>query len=75
METPMNIGFVYDLRSDYLKLGYSEEETAEFDSEETINAIETALIECGHKVERIGNFFSLQKKNCGPAKAGILFLI
>jgi len=62
MEKAMNIGFVYDLRSDYLKLGYSEEETAEFDSEETIASIETALKECGHSVERIGNYFSLQKK-------------
>ena len=29
---PMTIGLTYDLRKDYLKQGFSEEETAEFDS-------------------------------------------
>ena len=31
----MKLGLVYDLRDDYLALGYSEEETAEFDSRAT----------------------------------------
>ena len=35
----MRIGVTYDLRSDYLALGYGEEETAEFDAEETIAAV------------------------------------
>ena len=38
----MRIGFVFDLRDDYRALGYGEEETAEFDSVETIAAIEAA---------------------------------
>jgi D-alanine-D-alanine ligase len=32
----MRIGVTYDLRADYLAMGYGEEETAEFDSEITI---------------------------------------
>ena len=32
----MHIGVTYDLRSDYLAMGYGEEDTAEFDSEVTI---------------------------------------
>ena len=36
----MRVGLTYDLRSEYLALGYSEEETAEFDRDETIEAIE-----------------------------------
>ena len=32
----MNIGITYDLRDDYLKEGYSYEETAEFDRIDTI---------------------------------------
>ena len=40
----MSIGVTYDLRSDYLALGYGEEETAEFDAEETIAAICQALV-------------------------------
>ncbi|MBN2616339.1 MAG: hypothetical protein JXR71_11665 [Bacteroidales bacterium] len=55
----MNIGITYDLRSDYLKMGYSEEETAEFDREDTIEAIEQALHTLGHQPERIGHIKQL----------------
>ena len=51
----MNIGLTYDLRTDYLAEGYSEEETAEFDRPETIEAIEGALQELGYQTDRIGN--------------------
>ncbi|MCX5897256.1 MAG: D-alanine--D-alanine ligase, partial [Proteobacteria bacterium] len=43
----MKIGITYDLRDDYLALGYSEEETAEFDKPETIAALEQALQSLG----------------------------
>ena len=51
----MTIGLTYDLRSDYLKEGYSEEETAEFDRESTIEAIERALQQLGYLTDRIGH--------------------
>ena len=51
----MKIGLTYDLRSDYLAEGYSEEETAEFDRPDTIEAIEAALLELGYRTDRIGN--------------------
>jgi D-alanine-D-alanine ligase len=51
----MLVGLTYDLREDYLKEGYSEEATAEFDKEETIAAIEDTLNSIGYKTERIGN--------------------
>lgn len=51
----MKIGLTYDLRSDYIAEGYSEEETAEFDSPVTIDGIDNALIELGYKTDRIGN--------------------
>ncbi len=51
----MNIGLTYDLRADYLAEGYSEEETAEFDRPDTIEAIEAALLELGYRTDRIGN--------------------
>ena len=51
----MQIGLTYDLRSEYLAMGYSEEETAEFDRPDTIAAIENALQELGHQTERIGH--------------------
>lgn len=51
----MTIGLTYDLRSEYIAMGYSEDETAEFDREDTIAAVEKALRELGHRVERLGN--------------------
>jgi D-alanine-D-alanine ligase len=55
----MKIGITYDLREDYLKMGFSEEETAEFDQAGTINAIENTLKKLGYETERIGHFKSL----------------
>ncbi|MBM4041735.1 MAG: D-alanine--D-alanine ligase [Planctomycetes bacterium] len=51
----MRIGLTYDLRRDYLAEGYSEEESAEFDRPDTIDAIEGALRELGHETDRIGH--------------------
>ncbi|MFN2437486.1 MAG: D-alanine--D-alanine ligase, partial [Desulfotignum sp.] len=51
----MLIGLTYDLRQDYLDMGYTELETAEFDSVETIEAIEQALLDLGHTPVRIGS--------------------
>jgi D-alanine-D-alanine ligase len=50
----MRIGITYDLRSAYLAAGYSEEETAEFDRDDTVDAIEAALRQLGHETVRIG---------------------
>jgi len=50
----MRLGITYDLREDYIAEGFSEEETAEFDREDTIVAIELALKDFGHEVDRIG---------------------
>jgi len=57
----MRVGITYDLRSEYLDRGYGEEETAEFDSLETIDAIDDALTGLGHETRRIGNVQSLTK--------------
>lgn len=50
----MRVGLTYDLRADYLAAGYGEEETAEFDRPDTIDAIEGALQQLGYQTERIG---------------------
>lgn len=55
----MRIGLTYDLKSDYLAAGYSEEETAEFDSHVTIDGIEAAIRKLGHQTDRIGHGRSL----------------
>ena len=51
----MLIGLTYDLRDEYLAAGYSEEETAEFDRADTIDAIDDALQSLGHDTDRIGH--------------------
>lgn len=51
----MLIGLTYDLRSAYLAEGFGEVETAEFDRDDTIDAIEHALVTLGHQVVRIGH--------------------
>jgi len=55
----MRIGMTYDLRDDYLKMGYTEDQTAEFDREGTILAIAEVLGELGHEVDRIGHVRAL----------------
>lgn len=55
----MKIGLTYDLRSWYLDRGYSMEDTAEFDKQDTIDAIETAIKTLGFETEPIGNCFQL----------------
>lgn len=55
----MTVGLTYDLRSEWLNEGYSELETAEFDREETVAAVESALRREGLLTERIGNYRSL----------------
>jgi D-alanine-D-alanine ligase len=58
----MKIGLTYDLYSEYKLKGFDEEDIAEFDHEDTILAIESALKELGHTVDRVGNVYDLIKK-------------
>jgi D-alanine-D-alanine ligase len=62
----MRIGVTYDLKSDYLAQGWSEEDAAEFDSEVTIDAICGALSAMGLEPVRIGTV----KKLAGKLVAG-----
>ncbi len=71
----ITVGLTYDLRSDYLKEGYTEEETAEFDSEITISSVENTLKELGYKTERIGNVKALIKAISKGKRWDIVFNI
>ncbi len=55
----MKIGLTYDLRSWYIDRGYSMEDTAEFDKQETVDALDAALVQMGHTTEQIGNAFQI----------------
>jgi D-alanine-D-alanine ligase len=58
----MKVGLTYDLRAEYLALGYDDQETAEFDRADTIDAIEGALLALGHATERIGHVRDLTRQ-------------
>ena len=71
----MRIGITYDLRTDYLAAGYSPEDIAEFDSVETIEAIERVLRGTGHETERIGHIGRLRTRLADGARWGMVFNI
>ncbi len=71
----MKVGLTYDLRSEYLKQGYTEEETAEFDREETVEAIEGTLQKIGYETERIGNVKQLAEALVAGKRWDIVFNI
>ncbi len=58
----MRVGITFDLRKQYLERGFTEEETAEFDSEATIGFLQSAISGLGHTVDRIGNVYDLTKR-------------
>jgi D-alanine-D-alanine ligase len=55
----MTVGITYDLRSEWLGMGYSEQETAELDSEKTVEGVEEAIRKEGFSTERIGSHRAL----------------
>lgn len=71
----MRIGLTYDLRSWYLERGYTMDETAEFDKEETVKALEDVLKRLGYETERIGNVFELVEKLAAGNKWDMVFNI
>jgi D-alanine-D-alanine ligase len=58
----MRIGVTYDLKADYLALGMSEEDAAEFDSPVTVAAISASLRELGFEPVEIGSVRRLVEK-------------
>ncbi|MEZ4387873.1 MAG: D-alanine--D-alanine ligase [Candidatus Krumholzibacteriia bacterium] len=71
----MKIGLCYDLRSVYLTMGYSEEDTAEFDRESTVDAIAGSLERLGHGVDRIGNARELMARLVAGDRWDLVFNI
>lgn len=71
----MKVGLTYDLRSWYIDRGYSMDETAEFDKQETVDALENSLKLMGHETEPIGNAFQLIEALAAGKKWDIVFNI
>jgi len=71
----MKVGLTYDLRAEYLAEGYGEEETAEFDRPDTIDAIEKALRELGYETDRVGHVRQLAARLVGGDRWDLVFNI
>jgi D-alanine-D-alanine ligase len=71
----MKIGMTYDLRADYLAEGFSLEETAEFDRESTIDALQQAIEAHGHATDRIGNIRALTRRLAAGDRWDLVFNI
>ncbi len=71
----MLVGLTYDLRAEYLAEGFSEEETAEFDRPDTIEAIEGALRSLGYRTDRIGHVRALTARLAAGSRWDLVFNI
>lgn len=71
----MNIGLTYDLRDAYLAEGFGEEETAEFDRGQTIDEIEAALRQLGHRIDRVGHIRQLVPQLAAGKRWDLVFNI
>ncbi|MEE9913872.1 MAG: D-alanine--D-alanine ligase [Deltaproteobacteria bacterium] len=71
----MTIGLTYDLRDDYLREGYSLEETAEFDKPDTISAIENVILQNGYQTDRIGHIQALTRRLASGDRWDLVFNI
>lgn len=71
----MKIGLTYDLKDDYLAQGFDKETCAEFDSVETIDAIDAFLKSRGYVTERIGNIQALVKALASGKRWDVVFNI
>jgi D-alanine-D-alanine ligase len=71
----MKVGLTYDLRSWYLDRGYSMEDTAEFDKQDTVDALASALQCMGFETEPVGNCFQLIEALSAGKKWDLVFNI
>ena len=71
----MRVAMTYDLRDDYLAMGYGEEQTAEFDSITTIDAIDDALQMLGFDTVRVGHVRALAAELVAGERYDLVFNI
>lgn len=71
----MHIGITYDLKEAYKQMGYTDEQAAEFDADDTIDAIEQSLQVLGHSVDRIGGIADLTRALATGSRWDMVFNI
>ncbi len=69
------VGLAYDLKSDYLELGYSPLEVMEFDDESTVAGLEAALAANGCRPERVGRAQELARRLAAGERWDLVFNI
>ncbi len=71
----VKVALTFDLQDDYLAKGFTAEEVAELDTEETIAGIQAALTDLGYETERIGGCQALVRRLAAGAHPDIVFNI
>lgn len=71
----MQLGFVYDLRDEYLALGFTQEQVVEFDTPATIDAIASGLEHLGHTVDHVGHGRKLAARLTAGQRFDLVFSI
>jgi len=71
----VKLAFTYDRKEDYLAAGLSAAEVMEFDAEDTIAAIEAALVRLGHDVTRVGRGAELARRLVAGERWDLVFNI
>jgi D-alanine-D-alanine ligase len=69
----MRIGLTFDLRTEHLAMGWSAEDAAEFDTEATLQSIESGLRGLGHEVIRIGRCQALARRLAAGERWDLVF--
>jgi len=67
------VGITFDLRDEYRSRGYGEEEIAEFDRPETIDAIDRALSRLRYRTDRIGSIQALTRRLAAGDRWDLVF--
>jgi D-alanine-D-alanine ligase len=71
----MTIGLTFDLRSHYLNEGFTLEDSAEFDSQETVDSLVSTIQGLGYKVDVIGHIKELVKRLAKGIRWDLVFNI
>jgi D-alanine-D-alanine ligase len=70
---PLAIALCYDLKADYLAAGFAPADVMEFDEEETVAALAGALLEVGHRPERVGRGVELARRLAAGERWDLVF--
>ena len=71
----LSVGLVYDLRTEYLAMGFGSEQVAEFDTSETIDEIAGSLERIGCLVDRVGHGRALAAAFAAGQRWDVVFSI